>query len=96
MEEKPAIRTELSRADELHASVPQNPSKDDSSSTLSVSSPAVDPTNPDAKTQPVKDGEREYITGFKLFMVIASVTLVCFLMMLDTSIIVTVSPGTQV
>lgn len=39
----------------------------------------------------VKDDEREYITGYKLGMVVVGVTLVCFLVLLDTSIIVTVS-----
>lgn len=35
--------------------------------------------------------EYEYVTGFKLAIVIASVTLVFFLVMLDLSIIATVS-----
>jgi hypothetical protein len=35
--------------------------------------------------------EHEYITGVKLWLVLAAVTLVVFLMMLDMSIIVTVS-----
>jgi hypothetical protein len=35
--------------------------------------------------------EHEYITGAKLWLVLAAVTLVVFLMMLDMSIIVTVS-----
>lgn len=34
--------------------------------------------------------EYEYITGIKLFLVMAGVTLACFLMLLDTSIITTV------
>jgi hypothetical protein len=33
----------------------------------------------------------EYISGFKLFVVLAAITVSCFLMMLDTSVIVTVS-----
>ncbi|KAJ5625559.1 hypothetical protein N7510_001868 [Penicillium lagena] len=92
MEEKPPNSAELSSSDEQHAPVAQNPTKDDSSSTLSASNLALDPTDLDAKTEPAKDGEREYIAGFKLFMVIAAVTLVCFLVMLDTSIIVTAIP----
>ena len=35
--------------------------------------------------------EWEYITGLKLALVIAAVTLACFLMLLDNSIITTVS-----
>jgi hypothetical protein len=34
--------------------------------------------------------EHEYITGIKLLLVMAAVTLTCFLMLLDTSIITTV------
>ncbi|KAJ5444181.1 uncharacterized protein N7458_008053 [Penicillium daleae] len=40
----------------------------------------------------IKNEEREYITGFKLGMVVVGVTLVCFLVLLDTSIIVTAIP----
>jgi hypothetical protein len=36
------------------------------------------------------DDDHEYITGIKLVLVMAGVTLVCFLMLLDTSIITTV------
>jgi hypothetical protein len=38
-----------------------------------------------------KDEEPEYVTGFKLALMVGSVTLACFLMLLDISIIVTVS-----
>jgi hypothetical protein len=37
------------------------------------------------------EAEFEYVTGVKLWLATAAVTLVCFLMMLDMSIIVTVS-----
>ncbi|TAQ89078.1 hypothetical protein B7494_g2583 [Chlorociboria aeruginascens] len=40
----------------------------------------------------VADTEYEYITGFKLFLVIASVTLIAFLMLLDMSIVTTAIP----
>lgn len=39
----------------------------------------------------VPETEHEYISGMKLWLVIISLTLGCFLMMLDMSIIVTVS-----
>ncbi|OQE43452.1 hypothetical protein PENCOP_c003G08167 [Penicillium coprophilum] len=39
-----------------------------------------------------KNGEREYLTGLKLLFVLSGVTLVCFLVMLDTSIISTAIP----
>lgn len=47
----------------------------------------------DGSTEPVEaaETEYEYITGVKLWLVIASITLICFLMMLDMSIVVTVS-----
>lgn len=37
-----------------------------------------------------KDDERKYLTGLKLYLVVIAVTLVSFLMLLDTAIIVTV------
>lgn len=39
----------------------------------------------------VPETDHEYISGMKLWLVIISLTLACFLMMLDMSIIVTVS-----
>jgi hypothetical protein len=44
-----------------------------------------------AESAETTDPEFEYITGVKLWLATAAVTLVCFLMMLDMSIIVTVS-----
>ncbi|KAJ5084609.1 hypothetical protein NUU61_009188 [Penicillium alfredii] len=49
--------------------------------------------NAEVQSEAVKDKEREYITGTKLAMVIVAVTLVCFLVLLDTSIIVTAIPS---
>jgi hypothetical protein len=45
----------------------------------------------DSTTTAQAEKQQEYITGWKLFVVIAAVTLVAFLMLLDMSIIVTVS-----
>ena len=45
-------------------------------------------------TQPgtATDGDDwEYVTGYKLWMILSAVTLACFTMLLDTSIIVTVT-----
>ena len=54
------------------------------------------PTTPAIGVLPIApldapEGEWEYVTGFKLAVVIGAVTIVCFLMMLDTSIVATVS-----
>lgn len=61
-------------------------------------SDSSDPANPsDGSTKVVEaaeattETEYEYVTGVKLWLATAAVTLVCFLMMLDMSIIVTVS-----
>lgn len=57
-------------------------------------SESSDPENPsDGSTEVVEapETEYEYITGIQLWLVVASITLVCFLMLLDMSIIVTVS-----
>jgi hypothetical protein len=45
----------------------------------------------DSRTATESEKEHEYITGWKLVLVLAAVTLVVFLMLLDMSIIVTVS-----
>lgn len=49
-------------------------------------------SRPSAEMKPelAGDEERVYLTGIKLFMVVSGVTLVCFLVLLDISIIVTV------
>jgi hypothetical protein len=67
-----------------------------------TTSPAIGPSADDAEdiSNQTKDNsltqktsrEEEYITGFKLASVIVSVTLVAFLIMLDTSIIATAIP----
>lgn len=49
----------------------------------------------DMKPEPAGEEERVYLTGIKLFMVVTGVTLVCFLVLLDISIIVTVSSFSQ-
>lgn len=56
----------------------------------SSASTAVEEEARQVAPEAVKDDEREYITGYKLGMVVVGVTLVCFLVLLDTSIIVTV------
>jgi len=47
-------------------------------------------TNKDSEPETAAREEQDYITGFKLVLVLVSVTLVAFLMMLDMSIIATV------
>jgi len=46
----------------------------------------------EGNVQPGQGGqeEHEYVTGMKLLLVIAAITIVCFLMLLDISIITTV------
>jgi hypothetical protein len=54
------------------------------------------PASPDGKETAyvavVPDSERQYLTGFKLAVVLGSLTLISFLVLLDMSIIGTVSP----
>lgn len=47
-------------------------------------------TESEVKPAHAVEVEHEYITGIKLILVMAAVTLTCFLMLLDTSIITTV------
>lgn len=44
---------------------------------------------------PINGDEHEHITGLNLLFVMATLALSCFLIMLDTSIISTVSPTSQ-
>lgn len=70
-------------------SIPQANSKELRSDTSSTGEAADE--DPKIVQESTKNEEREYITGFKLGMVVVGVTLVAFLVLLDTSIIVTVS-----
>ncbi len=49
-------------------------------------------TKPDVpQSGTATDGDDwEYVTGYKLWMILSAVTLACFTMLLDTSIVVTV------
>ena len=50
----------------------------------------VDAVDKPEKIEGPQEEEWEYVTGYKLFAVIGVVTLACFIMLLDTSIIATV------
>ncbi|KAJ5678899.1 hypothetical protein N7462_007143 [Penicillium macrosclerotiorum] len=60
----------------------------------SVSNSSTDVQNESMEkvTEATNDEERKYLTGLKLVMVVVAVTLVCFLVLLDTSIIATALP----
>jgi len=60
--------------------------EDQGSTTEDSSGPNLTPTK--------SEDEWEYITGVKLYLVIGMVTLACFIMLLDTSIVATVSQST--
>ena len=47
--------------------------------------------NESAETKDTDDEEYQYVTGFKLAIIMVSMTLIFFLVMLDLSIITTVS-----
>lgn len=61
------------------------------SSTELSSPPRNETESTPSSPVPEGDSEHEYITGAKLFLAITSITLIVFLMLLDTSIITTVS-----
>jgi hypothetical protein len=63
---------------------PEHTAKEDHGSTTEDSS---EPNLTATKSEE----EWEYITGVKLFLVIGTVTLACFIMLLDTSIVATAS-----
>jgi hypothetical protein len=53
--------------------------------------PSPDGKETDAHVAAVPDSERQYLSGFKLAVVLGSLTLISFLVLLDMSIIGTVS-----
>lgn len=59
---------------------------------MKVEEPNSRPDSEEAQVKPLEapEEEWEYISGFKLFCVIGMITLTCFLMLLDTSIVATV------
>lgn len=75
---------------------PENEEKQQNVETLP---PRDEETNPNNETPPDtaatnKEPDWEYITGLKLILVLIAITLACFLMLLDNSIIATVSKTT--
>jgi hypothetical protein len=87
MSEKPPMESEFQTKEEQ--SNGRANSKELRSDTSSTGEAADE--DPKLVQESTKNEEREYITGFKLGMVVVGVTLVAFLVLLDTSIIVTVS-----
>jgi hypothetical protein len=85
LDEKPADKDVLSES----ATDVDNERHTDSSSTREQN-----PNDIATKPETAETSEKQYVTGVKLWSVLASVTLVAFLMLLDIAIIVTVSLGT--
>jgi hypothetical protein len=79
IDEKPPL--ERPKENEQQHTIESNPPLDDESST------------PEENPKDSVEGEKEweYITGLKLALVMTAVVLACFLMLLDNSIISTVS-----
>jgi MFS family permease len=88
MSEKPPMESEFQTKEEQ--SNGRANSKELRSDTSSTGEAADE--DPKLVQESTKNEEREYITGFKLGMVVVGVTLVAFLVLLDTSIIVTAIP----
>ncbi|KAF3394017.1 Efflux pump mlcE [Penicillium rolfsii] len=88
MAEKSAVDSKFLTKEEQ--SIPQGIPKEPRSDTSSTGS-AKD-KDPKTVQESGDNDEREYITGIKLGMVVVGVTLVAFLVMLDTSIIATAIP----
>ena len=69
-----------------------------SATVVAASSGSTKPADTDAETAKTTvatapdEAETEEVKGFKLFAIMAALTLVCFLMLLDMSIIATVRP----
>lgn len=89
-EKSPITDSGLQKEEQANAHANSKELRSDTSST----GEATD-EDPKIVQESTKNEEREYITGFKLGMVVVGVTLVAFLVLLDTSIIVTVSCPTE-
>lgn len=72
-------------------SLNSQPTSDDGVPENSISSTDGRKEKSEEGSSPPEDPGHEYLTSLKLFFVLCGVTLVCFLVMLDTSIISTVS-----
>jgi hypothetical protein len=91
--------SDLSADMEKSPNTGDRPSQDNTISDGTLESDTNEKVNEDAddvaQEDPTKeiqaDEEWEYVTGFKLITILGTVTLACFIMMLDTSIVVTVS-----
>ncbi|KAK4199272.1 putative multidrug efflux system protein [Triangularia verruculosa] len=75
-----------------HRRLPSNPEVDKFPGTTEVSSSCDGPSNPSHEFAALTNAEPQYVEGFKLVTLLASVTVVVFLMMLDTSILATAIP----
>ena len=74
-----------------HNAVPDKTANQDDNKNLAREPNAETTLNTNTPTIEADQAEDGYIKGFKLFLVITAITLAVFLMMLDMSIIVTVS-----
>jgi len=83
----------VTEADEKHPIDRPSMSRDgkDENPDLTVSDTDAETAKTTVATAP-DEAETEEVKGFKLFAIMAALTLVCFLMLLDMSIIATVRP----
>jgi hypothetical protein len=90
MTDPATIPAEFSRHTEKHPRHSQ-PTFEDRDPGHSGSTEVAKEENSEKDSLPAEIGERKYVTGLKLLFVLSGVTLVLFLVMLDISIISTVS-----
>jgi hypothetical protein len=79
---------------EDRAPTPESPSPQPEK-TLDAAAPSPNPGIPeqDPVTAGTMTNEEEWVTGLKLAVIVAAITMAAFLMLLDVSIVATVSPS---
>jgi nucleoside permease NupC len=78
---------------EHEAPRPESPAVQPEKTLDEAHSPTSQPTEQDTTTNEIETNEKEWVTGLKLAVIVAAITMASFLMLLDVSIVATVSPS---
>jgi hypothetical protein len=91
MENQETLQPRVSLDEKPPVERPESNEKQQNIETLPSGETTTNQTPPPDTPPTEKEKEWEYITGLKLILVLIAVTLACFLMLLDSSILSTVS-----
>jgi hypothetical protein len=77
---------------ELGAPTPESPTVQPEKTLDEAQPPSQDIATQDPTTARTETNEEEWVTGLKLAVIVAAITMAAFLMLLDVSIVAAVSP----